>query len=200
MSDLNDLWNEANEGFNKSEEISAQEIRQAIQAQSRSPMQKLYKQVKLKFWLCILFTPMFIALLFYAEELVSRVLLLIIYVGYLVAALLYWDELKALKKQMNYTKNLRRVLQSYHDRVVRVVKAEENIGLFFYPVALIAGMLVQGDFSEGSFPDGNKDWIIMVVVITLLTPPLHLLGKWMNRKSFGKHLDQLQSYIDTFLT
>lgn len=196
MSDLNDLWNEASQNFSD-QALTDAEILTAIREESRNPMQALRRQVRIKFWFCTAFTPAFIALLLLTDFMVAKVLLLVLYVGYLVAAILYWEEQNRLKKEMNHTQNLRRALENYYTRVVRVMRVEENIGLFFYPVAIIAGMLVQGAFLGNRFPDSLSDWVFIIVAITVMTPLLHFLAKKMNQKAFDAHLEKLRQNIDT---
>ena len=195
MNDLQQIW----KSFDSDTKtvISDDTIKKSINTKSIGMMNSIIKKVLTKFYWCLLFTILIGIAIPFVQPISGQILLLIMFAAYVVGDVLLYLEYQELKKFVDMSLDLQSGLREFEKRVKKVLKYEELIGLAIYPISVTAGFLI--GFAASAEPDEfmsePKDWIALMVVIGLMVPGANWLAKWMNKKAFGKVLEQLQSNI-----
>ena len=198
MDELKEAWNELKTDHSQDVKLEMEQLKTAIHSTSAGVVEKLNNRLKAKAYYTLGGIAIFIGLLFFAPNNITRVLISIILAAYLIGGLILNTERKLIREEIDLNNNLKATLETFHFKVSRVLKYEELIGLTLYPISASAGFViglnVEGDIGE--FFDDWKGWAILSAVIIILTPLCHWLAKWMNKVAFGKYLNQLKENIE----
>ncbi|MEQ9304896.1 MAG: hypothetical protein RJQ14_13390 [Marinoscillum sp.] len=197
MDELKEAWGSIKsetEGFTH---LTEEEIMANISAKSSGTIEKLRKNVKYKLGYAIGFAAVFGGVIPFAFPLASQVLLTVMFVAYLVGAVLLYQELQILKKGLNMDQDIRHGLIEYRDRIKRVLKYEESTALALYPVSVSGGFFLGMQLvdRDAEIMTETFHWVVLILTIVLFTIGGNWLAKWMNRKAFGKYLDGLDETI-----
>ena len=196
MDDIKNLWNELQSPDAVS--MDSDQLIAAIKSESKGEIEKLNTTLKHKNMYIWAFILLFAAFMFKAPNMVVMTLLGILMVMYVIAGILLVKERQLLKQGVDLTDNLYGTLQSYYDRISKVLKYEEITALMLYPISISAGFVsglgVYGDVMN--FFSGWKGWATLAVLILVLTPLTHRLAKWMNKKAFDQYLNALKANIE----
>lgn len=196
MDDLKQVWQEFKIDTSDLTDFSENEIRISIGKKSNGIMETLKKKVLTKLYFCLFFTLVFAVYTPFANPLPSKILLLILLAAYIIGDILLYQEWKELQTDIEMDQDLRSNMVAFRDRIKKVIKYEELIGLSIYPISATAGFMIgMVAAGDGSYMDEQKDWIALVVVLIVLTPLAHWLAKSMNRRTFGSYLNKLESNI-----
>lgn len=197
MDELKEAWGSIKSETEEFTHLSEKEIMANISAKSSGTIEKLRKNVKYKLGYAIGFAAVFGGIIPFAFPLASQVLLTVMFVAYLVGAVLLYQELQILKKGLNMDQDIRHGLIEYRDRIKRVLKYEESTALALYPVSVSGGFFLGMQLvdRDAEIMTETFHWVVLILTIVLFTIGGNWLAKWMNRKTFGKYLDGLDETI-----
>jgi hypothetical protein len=91
----------------------------------------------------------------------------------------------------------RQTLKLYIENIKATLRQEELGGLILYPIAAAGGFffsLLEKMSLEEALAD-NRILITLLILMIILTPLSHWLARWMNRKTFGKYLKELEERL-----
>ena len=90
-------------------------------------------------------------------------------------------------------------LRLHADATDAMMRMQERVSLFVLPIAATGGFLLGGTASSGATPVdllAKPDVLISLVIsLAVLVPLAYLLGRWMNRVAFGRHVQDLRRRI-----
>lgn len=173
-------------------------ILNAMHQRSHGPIQKIRTGFTIKLAFIVLFTFVFLYIGIKVKEPLVSGLQFFMAGVYFAAFFLFLSQNKRIKAGIPMDESLLINLKKYHAFVSKILRQEERIALFIYPVALTAGFLL-GFTSEASLNEFFKSRtaiVLLVVCWIILTPLSHLLARWMNKVSFGKYLAELEEHIN----
>lgn len=197
MDELKKIW--GNLEIKASEpQLTSKEIKASIHNKSKGVLDKLRKNVRVKMYYAVFFTLAFSVAVPFIFPLVAQVLMVIMIAAYLVGTILLYQELQVLNTGVDMSQNLLSALITYRNRIKRVLRYEEVVGLCLYPVSITACFLFGLQVASPKAPimHQNIHWIALVTSLIIFTIGGNWLAKWMNRKAFGKYLDELDNNIE----
>lgn len=197
MDELKDTWEQLKADSHHFQQLTVTEIRTSIHQKSNGLLEKLTRRVRVKFILCVIGTVTIAAAIPFITPFVSQILLSILLIGYLVGAILLYQELEKLKREISIDENLLSRLVAFRSRIVDVIRYEELIGIILYPISAAGGYFFGLRMAAPHIPlmETPKDWGVFIVLVLVITPLGHLATRWMNRLSFGKILEELNQNI-----
>lgn len=197
MDDLKDAWGELKAKDGEAINLELDQIKESAHSKSAGVIESLNKKLKQKLWFVWGGIVIFIPLLFISPNKITTVLISVLLVVYLVGGIVLNKERKLIKEEIDLTNNIKHTVQTYHERVSKILKYEELIGLTLYPISASAGFIVglNAEKDNSDFFNDWKGWAILFVVLLVLTPLCHWFAKWMNRVAFGKYLKQLEETL-----
>tara|TARA_B100001250_G_C19591142_1_gene696373 strand:- start:26 stop:643 length:618 start_codon:yes stop_codon:yes gene_type:complete len=199
MDELKKAWGSLKsktEGFTN---LTEEEIKHTVNdSTSFGIIEKLRKNVKYKLFWAIFFTIVFAIIIPFAFPLASQILLSILLMAYAVGGILLFQELKILNKGVDMDGDLLSSLKTYRDRIKRVIKYEEIVGLTMYPISTSGGFLLGMQLfnREATIMDKSWHWGVLISTVLLFTVLGHFAARKMNEKAFGKYLAQLENNIE----
>ena len=195
--DLKKTWDKLQQNPPFTEGLDENAIWKAMHQQSHGPVQKIRTGFAIKLVFIVVFTFVFIYIGIKAKEPLVSGLQFFMAGAYFTAFFLFLSQNKKIKAGIPMDESLLMNLKNYHAFVTKILRQEERIALFIYPVALTAGFLLgftTGATIEEFFASRNAI-ILLVVCWIILTPLCHVLARWMNKVSFGKYLSELEGHI-----
>lgn len=194
--DLKKTWDKLQE---RQQDVALDEatILHAIHQQSQGPVRKIQKGFTFKIGFIPLFMLLFVYIGLVVDEALVSGLQFFMAGVYVSAFVLFLSQYKKIKAGVPMDEGLLPHLKHYHQFISRILRQEERIALFIYPVALTAGFLLGFTSSATLEEFFNSRWAIILLAgcWVVLTPLSHMLAKWMNRISFGKYLTELEAHI-----
>ena len=197
-TELQEAWNELQTEIKPQKSIDKETIMQAITIQSKNPLEGLRKGLNIKRNWCLLFSLLaivgLVASLNYPEAMILWVLALA-YFGWG-----YWSISKQIKQlDTSLDKPIKPLLESYYQRVSQTLSSEEGVGAFTIPLSVIFGYalssIYKGESMVEAFSDPSGLAFLLIATILFGAGGL-LLAQKMNKKAFGKYLEQLKTNID----
>ena len=197
--DLHKEWQKLQAEKFEQPQLKKEEIMEAIYKESKSTISTLTRNMLYKaYWTIGLFTvfgAVFLASLGNTElALVSGICVAYFLIG-MIGVYSQYRKLAALGDIGGQTLT---VLKSYYKRIKNALLFEEVLGMFFYPIAAVCGILFSliylGKTIEEVFAN-QQMLIIMLVCITILTPLGVIAARLMNKKAFGGFINQLKDHI-----
>lgn len=195
---LQEAWLELQKEIKIKPQINQEEIMAAITTQSKNPLENLKKGLHIKMNWCLFFgTLCAIGLLLSVNYPQAMLIWSIALVYYAFGWFMIRNHLNKLNITLDYS--IKEVLESYHQRVRKVLTIEEGIGAFMIPICGVMGFILSNVYSGMTIPEMFQDSFIVTIllVITLVFGGGGLLlAKKMNRYAFGGHLETLKTNID----
>lgn len=195
MNDLKDAWNELKNSTSDLTQISEQEVKLSITQKSKGTMETLRKNVFYKFFFIVFFTICIAVLISLVAVLVAQILLTILLAAYIVGGVLIYQEYRELGAEIDPTQDLSSNLIDFRNRIKKVLRYEELIGLILYPISVSAGCILGMSRNGGSYMDKPFDWIVLGLALIIGVPLSNWAAKKMNKKAFGEYLDRLDLNI-----
>jgi len=198
MDELKQAWEEMTSDSKDLTQLSEAEIKGTTSVKSAGVIEKLRSGVKKKLAYAVFFTLAIGGGIPFAFPLASQILLTILFVAYLVGAVLLYQELQILNRGVDMTQDVLHGLTTYRDRIKRVLRYEESTALALYPVSISGGFFLGFQLvdREAQIMTETIHWVFLVITILLFTIGGHWLARWMNRKAFGRYLDRLDETIE----
>ncbi len=196
MDELKEAWGSIKtEGFTN---LTEAEIKNTVNTKSTGIIEKLRKGVKYKLGYAIFFTMVFAVIIPFAFPIASQILLCILLMAYAIGGILLYQELQILNNGVGMDNDLLTGLQTYRDRIKRVIRYEEIVGLTMYPISTSGGFFLGMQLvdREAVIMDKAWHWVTLVVTVLLFTVIGHFAAKKMNERAFGKYLSQLEDNIE----
>lgn len=184
---------------NEAESLSGADIRAGLSAKvkRRDPVQKLNKRLAWKIFFTILFLPLYFGAVFYVESWLPQLLFIIIIVAHLIGLVFFIRRYQRAKSLQLGENDSRQTLKLYIENIKATLRQEELGGLILYPIAAAGGFffsLLEKMSLEEALAD-NRILITLLILMIILTPLSHWLARWMNRKTFGKYLKELEERL-----
>lgn len=197
MDELKEAWGSFSRQADNDSNLSEEEIKVTVNSKSYGIIEKLRRNVKYKLGYAIFFAVAFAVIIPFAIPLASQVLLCILLMAYVVGGVLLFQELKILNKGVNMDNDLLTGLKHYRDRIKRVIKYEEVVGLTMYPVSTSGGFFLGMQIVDRDAEIMSKtyQWMILIATVIIFTVVGHFAARKMNEKAFGKYLRQLEENI-----
>lgn len=195
--ELEKLWNNFSETTNEYN-ISEENISESKTINSKAPLQKIHRILKLKLGWGILFTVLSAALLITHSKNLSIALLFTFAMIYFVASTVYTKYKMNKSKLPEAEQNTKQYLLNYYKQVSSLLKSEEISSIFLIPVFTIIGILYGSALFYGSMASAFSEPNILILAVVLLitiVPITIIFVKWSNKVAFGSYLKQLQSFI-----
>ena len=198
MDELKEAWGSIKSKTEGFANLTEEEIKHTVNTKSTGIIEKLRKGVKYKLGYAIFFTIVFAVIIPFAFPLASQILLSILLMAYAIGAILLYQELQILNKGVSMDNDLLTGLQTYRDRIKRVIRYEEIVGLTMYPISATGGFLLGMQLvdREAVIMDKAWQWVTLIVTVLLFTVIGHFAAKKMNERAFGKYLGQLEDNIE----
>jgi Ca2+/Na+ antiporter len=195
---LQDTWNEIQSSAFEVKVFEKDSFKAMIHSRSQSQMAQLAKKVNIKIGFIIAFIILFLGIMPFLQEAVLQILLLVLTLAYVIGLVLLWQERKELKREIPMDGKMLESLKAFHQRVRNILRYEELIGLFLYPISMTAGFLLGFSRREREISEVFAEthiWMTLVIFLVVATPFFHWLARRMNKIAFGKYLDQLEANI-----
>lgn len=167
---------------------------------SKSPLQKLKKNLLIGLILAILITAIYVVLIYFisiwqVQLCIAIAILFNIWVGFDT-----WKLYTNIKVNVSATNSLKDELQKNYLSFQKSWRIQERLGLFVYPIAATGGFILGGVEGSGKTVDAflyNPKMLIVLGVTLLILVPLCFYGaRWMFNFAYGKHLKKLKQLID----
>ena len=199
--DLHKTWQKISQDKFSNQTINKEAIMEAIQINSKNPMNEIRKGLIVKTGWIALFTIICLGLLYTNWGHNSKVIILSLFLAYFLIGLIVIPfQVSKLRQETDMSNNLKSTLRNYYNQVRKIINFEQNFGLFFFPIAIVGGFFY-GAISNPKYGSidavlGNQKMVItLLVLVCILVPSMYLLGKKMNNMAFGSYLKQLKSNI-----
>ena len=175
-----------------------------LRADSAMPLQKLKRQWNLRIVFTVVIAPVWLVAVFYFHEIIIQLLMGLVFVANLWSLYISLN-LKA-KMQKGDISNLPVLenLKATHNLISTVIKLEERVFIFIYPISVAAGFFAGISISGASNNIANSPdkalviLLVLAVCIAVLTPLSHFLAKWLNKLAFGNFLKELNRVIESY--
>lgn len=201
--DLHKTWQKISQDKFSNQTINKKAIMEAIQINSKNPMNEIRKGLFIKTGWIALFTLICLALLYTNWGNSSKVIILSLFLAYFLIGLIVLPlQISKLNRETDMTNNLKNTLRDYYTQVKQIINFEQTFGLFFFPIAIIGGFFY-GAISNPKYGSidvvlGNQRMVItLLVLVSIMVPLMYLLGKKLNNIAFGSYLKQLKSNINS---
>ncbi|MEM7550734.1 MAG: hypothetical protein AAF363_13715 [Bacteroidota bacterium] len=175
-------------------------ILDAIRRDSKTPLDKLVRNLKIKIIWISLFILLFITMIFISKYLLVDVMIGILTLAYILALVTTLQERKMLMSKYDIDGNLLGTLKLFYNRMIKYHKYELKVAVYILPFSVATGFIF--GFLLAETPEKtlniNNWWFftVMVVYMILAIPIGLLLSEKMIKKTHGKYLDQLEANIN----
>lgn len=192
--EIENIWKSLGEENN----LSPEEIKVSISHKKGDVLRKINRRLWWKIVFTLLFTPIYIAMIFYLRDWFPQLLFGIIAIMHLVGLVFFIQRYRKAKALHMGKEAVVPTLKAYVENVRSTIRLEELSGLFLYPISAAAGFFFSL-LEKMTWQEALNDkiiWIVLLVTMIVITPLAHLLAKWMNRKTFNKLLIKLDQRIE----
>ncbi len=197
MIELKELWGEIRTD-NDLELLTGKRISANIRSKSKTIIAKLHHKLNVNIWLCVIMSILLASTIPLLPVVMVQVLLTVVFLSYVIAAILIIQEFRMLKRHPEIDTNLLSYLQDHSLSIKAILKYESLIAMLLYPISAIAGFLL-GMYlfdPKTNFLNDPLDWGILLVALGVFIPVSHFINRWFNNRSFGRHLTELDAHIE----
>jgi hypothetical protein len=168
-----------------------------IAKKSRHPIEK----IKVGYRVAAIFSAIallaFALLLFFFDEPVVRLGLAIMMVYYAALIIINYRMIRKISTSIFFDETLRETLALTYQTIQRNIRFQQQLALFVYPWAAIAGYALGASVSEGEVLEFLRGRIpSMVILAAVLTPLAWYITRWASRISYGACLKQIKDLMD----
>ncbi len=201
-NELEIAWKELETEIKSHKQIKKEEIMVAITKESKNPMERLKKAMSIKKKWCIFFTVFCLAGFLLSYNYPQAMMIWFLAFAYYGGGWLLID-LNLKKLETPFDTSIKALLKEYYQRISRMISIEEGVGAFVIPIFVVLGFMLYGIYDGDSiqeiFSDGRAISILLGLTIFYGAGGL-IIAKKMNKKAFGKYLEQLKTNIDLLNT
>ncbi len=191
--EIENIWR----SIDQDKRLTEAEIKSGIHAKNVDVLRKINRRLWWKIVFTLLFTPVYVGVIFYLNDWFPQMLFSLIALAHIVGLVFFIKRYKRAKALHMAKGSVVQTLKSYVDNVRSTIRLEELSGLFLYPISAAAGFFFSL-MEKMTWQEALNEkiiWIILLVTIVVITPLAHLLARWMNRKTFNKLLQKLDQRI-----
>lgn len=183
------------------EDLSALLNTSAIaKVQSNSPLKRLRTSFFFNMLWAALFSGLYLVLFFTIDFWQVKAALLFLLLVHILGILSAYKHYKSINPIINAEQSVLEELKRQHQSVKNWMAAHLKSGLLFYPVSIGGSFILGGALGSSksieAFMSRPYMLLTLIALIIVLTPVCHFLAKKMLKRSFGKHLNDLQKNID----
>lgn len=198
MDELNKLW-QSRRADDSVPEINVSQLH--LKNASESPLKKLKRNFQANLVFAIVFTMVFIVLFIILDGIWVRLFTGLLIIGYILITI---QTIAAYRKYLGKIKaddQVKTYLGNVFDGITQMLRLQEFVAIFFYPIAIISGFLMALYQLNGmhAFND-SFTWILLGGLIIIFTPLCYYLAKYLNKLVFGKHLLEIHALLEDFET
>jgi hypothetical protein len=199
MKELENIWNKPGNG--KDDDLSGMLDMETIKGYERKdPVRKLRQRlvVNMLFGLATAFLYAFIV-----KENPSWLLYLAFGTVILVTLVGIGHTYRLYQRLGNYNidRPMLPALIEKRDITRQWMRQQEQAAIFFYPICAASGFMLGGSIGAGkpvtTVMSDPRLVLIMIVVAVIITFPAMILAKWLNKKAFGKLINDIDERIQT---
>jgi len=197
MKDMHKSWQQEESLF----ELDEAFLDKALKKDSCDPLIRLRKNVGIKLIWIAGFSLLFLLLIITTDKLYNRILISPLLLAYVVGLTLIYGQYRMLGF-VDKSQNMRYILKAYYYRITRIQQYELKVAVFLYPISITAGFVYGFSLKRSADEILTDIKILTILIITnlILIPVCYYLARWMDRKAYGKYLDQLKEDIDQLET
>lgn len=197
--DFNKEWTQLNEHLFSNKELKNDEIMNAITSESSSAIYEIKKGLKIKSWWCLSFIGLFSTMMFISRKNMEAVIAIgIVNLIYIFGFIMIGFEVKKMKVELGDDKNVLESMKRNAAIMQRSISAEKNTFILTTPIIVLCAMFYSG-FTHGATFDElihDSKFLTRSIVFCMLSVPfVSLFGGYLNKKSFGPHINQLNANI-----
>ena len=199
--DINEIWKKIEKEKIKSPTLNKESIMKAISNESHSPLVELRKRLTYKmYWaigFCLIIPLLMITL---SKNTEMMVVFGILEIWYLFGLFYLGKKVNHLNKvaiKLDMASNLKKLIDVFYEQTRQVIKFEEWMGIMFFPIAVICGLLLPLFYKGMNLNEilGNSKILIVAIVSIIVIVPVGIWAtKAMNEHAFKKYLEQLVYY------
>ena len=193
MKDMHKSWQQEESLF----ELDEAFLDKALKKDSCDPLIRLRKNVGIKLIWIAGFSLLFLLLIITTDKLYNRILISPLLLAYVIGLTLIYGQYRMLGF-VDKSQNMRYILKAYYYRITRIQQYELKVAVFLYPISITAGFVYGFSLKRSADEILTDIKILSILVITnlVLIPVCYYLARWMDRKAYGRYLDQLKEDID----
>ncbi len=197
MIDFQKLWAEGKEASHGSPEWEVSDL-QRLKERSDSPIKTLKRNIHINSGFAIAFLLDFMALVVIVDGFWFRFFTVILSISYVASIVFnYWIIQKYLSR-ISHNESIFFHLKTMHSGMTKAFKAQELSSILIFPIAMTAGFLLPLTLTGqlDLFDQSHNLWLILFALYIVLTPLCYLLGKYLNKLSFGKYIKQIGTIVE----
>jgi len=196
-------WEQLNQKIFSNESLKKEEIMNAIKSESVSAIHQIKKGLIIKSFWAVGFIVLFTTLMFFSGEFIEAVIAVgIINLIYLISFILLVFMVKRINTNILGKDNILQNLQVNAKIIKKALMFEGIVFVFNMPVIILCSMswgsLIRGN-TFNSLLNNSRFLTLAIVMCIILVPISYFLGKFLNKKSFGPHLDKMNDNITKLL-
>lgn len=197
MKDMHESWQQEESLF----ELDEAFLDKALKKDSCDPLIRLRKNLGIKLIWIAGFSLLFLLLIITTDKLYNRILISPLLLAYAVGLTLIYGQYRMLGF-VDKSQNMRYILKAYYYRITRIQQYELKVAVFLYPISITAGFVYGFSLKRSADEILTDIKILTILIITnlILIPLCYYLARWMDRKAYGRYLDQLKEDIDQLET
>lgn len=167
-----------------------------------NPLARLKRGLRINMYWAVIIAALYILSIFYFPVPIFRITMMAMLLFTAWALLSTYRMYRQLDPRICNDCTLVSEMQRHYEAIRNWMRMQEKVALFFYPIGAAGGFLLGGVLGSGKsiseIMSKTPVQVAFVLAILLLTPAGYYLARWMNKKAFGKHLEDLRSRIDAF--
>ncbi|MCS7073951.1 MAG: hypothetical protein NZ108_05750 [Bacteroidia bacterium] len=166
------------------------------------PMEELKRSFLIQTGIAILAVISFLVGSFFTKDLILQILLWFLSICSLLNIGFYLRLIRNLTKTQLMNRSLREVLQTHCLYIRKMLKYQEVIAIFLYPIFAATGFFV-GMSSQTTVWQAihqSQNLILLSILLPLLTLLGYFSSRWLNRHSYEKYLDELEDKLKELQT
>jgi hypothetical protein len=197
MKDMHESWQQEESLF----ELDEAFLDKALKKDSCDPLIRLRKNLGIKLIWIAGFSLLFLLLIITTDKLYNRILISPLLLAYAVGLTLIYGQYRMLGF-VDKSQNMRYILKAYYYRITRIQQYELKVAVFLYPISITAGFVYGFSLKRSADEILTDIKILTILIMTnlILIPLCYYLARWMDRKAYGRYLDQLKEDIDQLET
>lgn len=199
MENLDKSWEKLSQSLEAEGHISREDILHDLSAESKQPLQKLMRNVKMKLYFSLAFAPLFILIAFWVKPIAVKLFMLALALAYVIVSYYINKGYKRVKANADLDKPSLDAIRQTRDAVRDVLRYEFIFFVVTFPIALTGGFLAGLSAESGNLDLLFEKWFVIWVLIGihfLFFPIAYVFSKWANKKHFGQYLQQLDDILE----
>ena len=193
-------WQELNEKLFLNQSLNNDEIMKAITSESSSAIATIKKGLKIKSYWCLLFISGFTALMIFSRDNIESVIVIgIVNLMYVIGFFRIRSESKKMNSELQKDTNVLESMKRNAKIIQRSIYGENIVFVFGAPIIILCS-LFYSHFNNGETFQmliNDSSFLKQALIWSIVSVPLvYFLGKFLNDKSFGPHISELEKNIN----